>query len=171
MRKIVASLCVSVLATACASYSIGPTATARLEATKGNAVSGLVKFTQRGEKVMITGEISGLRPNGEHGFHIHDKGDCSSGDGMSAGGHFNPNAKAHGAHENTEHHAGDLVSLKADVAGVAKFSYESAGISVGSGAIDVVGRGLIVHRDADDFKTQPTGNSGPRMACAVIVKG
>lgn len=171
MNKFVASLCVSVLATACASYSVGPTATARLEATKGNAVSGLVQFTQRGEKVMVTGEIAGLRPNGEHGFHIHDKGDCSSGDGMSTGGHFNPNAKAHGAHEHSEHHAGDLMSLKADAAGVAKFSYESAGISVGSGATDVVGRGLIVHRDADDFKTQPTGNSGPRVACAVIVKG
>ena len=171
MIKFVASLCFSVLATACASYSVGPTATAKLEATKGNAVSGLVQFTQRGEKVMVTGEITGLRPNGEHGFHIHDKGDCSSGDGMSTGGHFNPNAKAHGEHEHSEHHAGDLVSLKANAAGVAKFSYESAGISVGSGATDVVDRGLIVHRDADDFKTQPTGNSGPRLACAVIVKG
>jgi Cu-Zn family superoxide dismutase len=172
MNKLVVSLCFSVLATGCASYSVGPTATARLEATKGNAVSGLVQFTQRGEKVTVTGEIAGLRPNGEHGFHIHDKGDCSSGDGMSAGGHFNPTAKAHGAHDHSEHHAGDLVSLKADAAGVAKFSYESTGISVGSGAAtDIVGRGLIVHRDADDFKTQPTGNSGPRVACAVIVKG
>lgn len=104
MNKFVASLCVSVLATACASYSVDPTGTAKLEATKGNAVSGLVQFTQRGEKVMVTGEIAGLRPNGEHGFHIDDKGDCSSGDGMSTGGHFNPNAKAHGAHEQSEHH-------------------------------------------------------------------
>lgn len=171
MNKFVVSLGVSVLATACASYSVGPTATARLEATKGNAVSGFVQFAQRGDKVLVTGELAGLRPHGEHGFHIHDKGDCSSGDGLSTGGHFNPINKAHGAHEHSEHHAGDLVSLKADAAGVAKFSYESAGISVGSGATDVVGRGLIVHRDADDFKTQPTGNSGPRVACAVIVKG
>jgi Cu-Zn family superoxide dismutase len=170
MNKFIASLGASVLATACASYSAGPTATARLQATQGNAVSGLVQFTQRGDKVLVTGEIAGLRPHAEHGFHIHDKGDCSSGDGMSAGGHFNPNAKAHGAHEHSEHHAGDMVSLKADATGVAKFSYESTGISVGSGATDVVGRGLIVHRDADDFKTQPTGNSGPRLACAVIVK-
>ena len=171
MNRFAASFCVSILATACANYSVGPIASASLEATRGNAVSGLVQFTQRGDKVLVTGEIAGLRPNGEHGFHIHDKGDCSSGDGMSTGGHFNPNAKAHGAHEHSEHHAGDLVSLKADAAGVAKFSYESAGISVGSGATDIVGRGLIVHRDADDFKTQPTGNSGPRLACAAIVKG
>lgn len=170
MNKFVAPLCASVLVTACASYSVGPTASARLEATKGNAVSGVVQFAQRGEKVLVSGEITGLRPHGEHGFHIHDKGDCSSGDGLSTGGHFNPTGKAHGAHEHSEHHAGDLVSLKADAAGVAKFSFESVGISVGSGATDAVGRGLIVHRDADDFKTQPTGNSGPRVACAVIVK-
>ena len=169
--KLVLSLCAVALVTACASYSAGPTATARLTPTRDNAVSGLVQFARRGEKVMVTGEITGLRPNGEHGFHIHDKGDCSSGDGMSTGGHFNPNAKAHGAHGHSEHHAGDLVSLKADATGTAKFGYESASISVGSGAADIVGRGLIVHRDADDFKTQPTGNSGPRVACAVIVKG
>jgi Cu/Zn superoxide dismutase len=60
-----------------------------------------------------------------------------------------------GTHEHSEHHAGDLVTLKTDAAGVAKFSYEYAGTSVGSGATNVVGRGLIVHRDADDFKTHP----------------
>ncbi len=171
MYMLIVPLCVSVLATACASYTAGPVATARLEATKGNAVSGQVKFSQRGDKVMVTGEVFGLRPNGEHGFHIHEKGDCSSGDGMGTGGHFNPNAKAHGAHGHSEHHVGDLVSLRADAAGVARFSYESTAIAVGSGTSDIVGRGLIVHRDPDDYKTQPTGNSGPRVACAVIVKG
>jgi Cu-Zn family superoxide dismutase len=171
MYKLIVPLCVGDLATACASYTAGPEATARLEATKGNAVSGQVKFSQRGDKVVVTGEVFGLRPNGEHGFHIHEKGDCSSGDGMGTGGHFNPTSKAHGAHEHGEHHAGDLVSLRADGAGVAKFSYESRTIAVGNGTSDVVGRGLIVHRDPDDYKTQPTGNSGPRVACAVIVKG
>ena len=171
MNKLIYPLCVSVLAAACASYTAGPVASARLEATKGNAVSGQVKFSQRGDKVMVTGEVFGLRPNGEHGFHIHEKGDCSSGDGMGTGGHFNPNAKGHGAHGHSEHHVGDLVSLRADAAGVARFSYESTAIVVGSGTSDIVGRGLIVHRDPDDYKTQPTGNSGPRVACAVIVKG
>jgi Cu-Zn family superoxide dismutase len=89
---------------------------------------------------------------------------------MSTGGHFNPTGKVHGANEQSEHHAGDLVSLKADAAGVAKINFESTSITVGSGISDVAGHGLIVHRDADDFKTQPTGNSGPRIACAVIVK-
>jgi Cu-Zn family superoxide dismutase len=170
MNKFIVPILGGIVATACATYTATPAAMARLEATKGNAVVGLVQFAQHADKVLVTGEVSGLLPNSEHGFHIHEKGDCSSGDGMSTGGHFNPNAKAHGAHEASEHHAGDLVSLKANSEGVAKFSFESTAISVGAGTTDVVGHGLIVHRDADDFKTQPTGNSGPRVACAVIVK-
>lgn len=155
---------------ACGSMSASPkaSATAKLEATKGNGASGLVRFDQFDGKVVVSGEVSGLKPNGEHGFHVHDKGDCSSGDGMSTGGHFNPNGKPHGHHGHGEHHTGDLPSLKADANGVAKFSFESKSITVGEGATNVVGRGLIVHRDPDDLKTQPTGNSGPRVACAVI---
>jgi len=84
---------------------------------------------------------------------------------------FTKQGKAHGAHASSEHHAGDLASLKADANGVARFSYTSTSITVGEGVTDIIGRGLIVHRDADDFKTQPTGNSGPRMACAVIARG
>lgn len=171
MHKLILPLTTSLLLSACASYSVGPSATAKLEPTKGNAVSGVVQFTQRGDKVLVTGEIAGLAPNSEHGFHIHEKGDCSSGDGLSAGGHFNPTGKAHGAHDQAEHHTGDLMSVKADAAGIARFRFESGSMTVGSGATDVIGHGLIVHRDADDFKTQPTGNSGPRLACAVIVKG
>ena len=89
---------------------------------------------------------------------------------MSTGGHINPLAKGHGAHDHSEHQAGDLASLKADANGVARFSYETTAITVGDGVTDVIGRGLIAHRDPDDFKTQPTGNSGPRVACAVIAK-
>ena len=101
---------------------------------------------------------------------MHEKGDCSSGDGNSAGGHFNPTAQPHGAHSAAAHHTGDLPSLRADASGVARFSFESPSITVGSGVTDIVGRGLIVHRDPDDFRTQPTGNAGPRLACAVIAR-
>jgi Cu-Zn family superoxide dismutase len=155
----------------CASHS-GPKvmAMATLSPTTGNTASGMVHFTQSGNKVMVSGEIRGLKPNADHGFHVHEKGDCSSGDGMSAGGHFNPTGKPHGNHGMGEHHTGDLPMLKANASGVASFNYESTTISVGSGATDIVGKGLIVHRDPDDFKTQPTGNSGPRLACAVIAK-
>lgn len=171
MLKISVPIAAAILVSACAAYPTGPSASALLVATKGNTVTGKVTFQKQGNAVMVSGEVSGLAPNTEHGFHIHEKGDCSSGDGMSTGGRFNPTAKAHGAHEHNEHHAGDLASLKADANGVARFSYTSSTITVGDGATDVIGRGLIVHRDADDFKTQPTGNSGPRVACAVIVMG
>ncbi|MFT4242581.1 MAG: superoxide dismutase family protein [Acidovorax sp.] len=152
----------------CAAHSPGPAATATLEPTRGNAVSGVVRFVQSGEVVKVSGEIRGLKPGAEHGFHIHEKGDCSSGDGMSTGGHFNPGGKPHGHHDAAEHHTGDLPSLKANASGVAVVAFESRSIRVGSSANDIVGRGLIVHRDPDDYTTQPTGNAGPRLACAVI---
>lgn len=153
---------------ACASAPQGPSATAQLQATRGNATTGTVRFLQQGDKVLVTAEVRGLKPGAEHGFHVHEKGDCSSGDGMSTGGHFNPGGHGHGQHGQGDHHAGDLPSLKADSAGVARLQFESRTIRVGAGAADVVGKGLIVHRDPDDYKTQPTGNAGPRLACAVI---
>lgn len=147
-----------------------PTASAQLQPTRGSSTSGEVRFVQQGGKVMVSGEVRGLKPGAEHGFHVHDKGDCSSGDGMSTGGHFNPGGRKHGAHGGAEHHVGDLPSLKADATGVARFSFESGSITVGGGSADIVGRGLIVHRDPDDYTTQPTGNAGPRLACAVIAR-
>lgn len=155
----------------CASLSSSsPSATAQLEPTRGNAVKGSVRFVQTGDNlVRVSGEISGLKPNSEHGFHIHEKGDCSSGDGNSAGGHFNPGGTAHGKYGPDVHHGGDLPSLRADGNGVASINMELRGISLADGAANnVAGRGLIVHADPDDFVTQPTGNSGARLACAVI---
>ena len=153
----------------CASHLSGNRATAKLEPTRGNTANGTVTFVQTGDGVQVPGEGRGLKPGAEHGFHVHEKGDCSSGDGMSTGGHFNPTAKPHGAHGAAEHHTGDLPSLKADKYGVAAFSFVSKSISVGGPTTDIVGKGLIVHRDPDDYKTQPTGNAGPRLACAMIV--
>ena len=168
MPRIFLSIALLALLSACASTPVGPSATAQLAPTKGNATSGTIRFAQQGDKVLVTGEVRGLKPNAEHGFHVHAIGDCSSGDGMSAGGHFNPTNTAHGAHDSAAHHAGDLLSLKADASGTAQVNFLSAGVSVGAGNTDVIGHGLIVHRDPDDFTTQPTGNSGPRLACAVI---
>jgi Cu-Zn family superoxide dismutase len=88
---------------------------------------------------------------------------------MSAGGHFNPGGKPHAHHAQAERHAGDMPNLKADAAGVAKFSFSSDGLSATSGAANsVVGRAVVVHRDPDDYKSQPAGNSGPRIACGVV---
>ena len=90
----------------------GPQAVAKLAPTKGNTAAGTVTFTQRGDKVAVSANVTGLKPNGEHGFHVHEKGDCSSGDGMSTGGHFNPAGKPHGP-QSGDHHAGDMPSLRA----------------------------------------------------------
>jgi Cu-Zn family superoxide dismutase len=128
MNKLLAAILVSSLA-ACATQGQGPSASAVLTPTKGNTTSGTVAFSQIGAKVRVNANISGLKPNAEHGFHIHDKGDCSSGDGMSAGGHFNPTAQAHGAHASKAHHAGDLPSIKADANGRAKLFFESTSIT------------------------------------------
>jgi len=153
---------------ACAAPRPDAAATADLQATRGNTASGTVRFVQNGDTVKVSGEVKGLKPNAEHGFHVHEKGDCSSGDGMS-GGHFNPTATAHGQHGQGTHHVGDLPSLKADAQGVAKVDFTTTtGLTLKPGATSIMDKGLIVHRDPDDYKTQPTGNSGARVACGVI---
>jgi len=154
---------------ACATPSPTAVASAELQATRGNAVSGTLQFSQTGNAVTVTGEVRGLKPGAEHGFHVHEKGDCSSGDGVSAGGHFNPTGASHGHHGHG--HVGDLPVLQADAQGVAHLNFTTTSLSLTDPATSVVGRGLIVHRDPDDYTTQPTGNSGPRVACGVIRKG
>ena len=167
--KFTAGIATAVLLGACQSMSSdGPKATAELQPTKGSTVRGNVSFVQVGDKVHVNARVTGLAPNREFGFHIHEAGDCSSGDGMSTKGHFNPFGKPH-AHAGTpERHAGDLTSLKSDGGGNASLSVDLDIITVAPGPASVVGRGLIVHAQSDDYKTQPTGNAGARSACAVI---
>ncbi len=146
----------------------GAVAQARLQPTQGSSVQGMVRFTtQKDGSVRVQGSVQGLAPNTEHGFHVHEKGDCSAPDGTSAGGHFNPNNVPHARHGSG--HAGDLPSLRADGTGTASFDFSSRSITVGQGPTNVVGRGVIVHKDADDYTTQPTGNAGARLACGVVV--
>jgi Cu-Zn family superoxide dismutase len=146
------------------------TAQADLKPTQGNNVSGWVRFNQQGEQLQIDAEVTGLTP-GVHGFHLHEKGDCSAPDGASAGGHFNPGGHQHGGPAAPAHHGGDFGNLTADASGKATLhlSVPTSQISLNDGAPgNVVGRGVIVHADADDFVTQPTGNSGKRLACGVV---
>ncbi|MDQ3187871.1 MAG: superoxide dismutase family protein [Pseudomonadota bacterium] len=145
----------------------GPSATAVVRPASGSQAHGTVKFTQVGTRVRVDAEIAGLT-TGLHGMHIHEKGDCSAPDAASAGAHFNPAAKKHGAPDSAERHAGDFGNLKADEYGKATLLIIVNGISVGTGADGVIGRGVIVHADADDLKTDPTGNSGGRIGCGVI---
>src|ERR1041385_3613916 len=138
-----------------------------LKPTQGNKAAGSITLATMGQGVHFTGTITGLTP-GKHGFHIHEKGDCSAPDGASAGGHFNPDQKAHGAPDAAEHHAGDLGNIEADASGTAKVSIHMNGITLGSGANSVMSKAIIVHANEDDLKTQPTGNAGARVACGVI---
>ena len=89
---------------------------------------------------------------------------------MSAGGHFNPLGKPHGAQSMPDHHAGDMPMLLADASGNATLTAQLDVVTIGAGSTDIVGRSVIVHKDSDDFTTQPTGNSGARAACGVIRK-
>lgn len=143
-------------------------ATAQLKPTQGNKAIGEATFEDTGKGgVHVLVIVHKLKPNSEHGFHIHEAGDCSSPDAMSAKGHFNPGGKPHGNPASGEHHAGDLPALKADAKGTAKLDTTVNGITVSA----IAGRGLIVHADPDDYRTQPTGNSGARVACGVIQAG
>ena len=172
MSNSLLGILVAGLLAGCASMdSAGPGATAQLQPTRGNSVTGNVSFTQRGDKVVVIASVSGLKPNQEHGFHVHEKGDCSSGDGMSAAGHFNPKGNPHGHHSTPVRHAGDMPNLKADAKGNAAITAELDVITVSEGPTSVIGRGLIVHAQPDDYKSQPVGNAGARLACAVIQKG
>ena len=171
MRKLIAAAAAAMLA-ACQSIPDEPLrATAALQPTKGSKAFGEATFEQVGDKVRVVVFVQGLKPGQEHGLHIHEAGDCSSGDGMSAKGHFNPHGKPHGNPASGERHAGDLPALKADKGGRAKIDVTVDGISIGQGPGNIVGRGLIIHADPDDYKTQPTGNAGARIACGVIKAG
>ncbi len=143
----------------------GAVAEARMQPTKGHDVRGSVQFRQAGNAVEVVASLSGLAP-GLHGFHVHEKGDCSAADGTSARGHFNPAGKPHG--HPGHGHAGDLPMLQADAQGRAQLQAMVPGLRVEPGASGIVGRAVIVHAAPDDFQTQPTGNSGARVACGVI---
>jgi len=176
-RRSIAASAIALLAagllSACASMGGKASATATLAPTGAispNPTAGTVTFTAVEGGVRVAGEVRGLPPGTEHGFHIHEKGNCGD-NGNASGGHFNPTGGMHGKFAAPGTHAGELPSLVADSSGVARFSVEVHSISLTEGAANsVVGRALVVHRDRDDFTTQPAGNSGPRVACAVIAR-
>lgn len=142
------------------------TAIAVLHSTEGNKAEGTITFTKEGDKIAIKGEIRGLTP-GKHGFHVHEFGDCSAPDATSAGGHFNPTGAPHAAHDADKRHVGDLGNIEANAEGVATIDITDDMMTM-EGAKSILGRGLIVHAKADDLTSQPSGEAGGRVACAVI---
>jgi len=141
-------------------------AIAVISPTKGNSVHGVVTFEAVENGVHVIADVSGLTP-GKHGFHIHEFGDCSADDGMSAGGHFNPLGMPHSMPSSDKRHVGDLGNIEADKDGNAHLDFVD-GMMKFMGENSIVGRSVVVHEKEDDFKTQPTGNAGARIGCGVI---
>jgi Cu-Zn family superoxide dismutase len=142
---------------------------ANLAPASGSLVSGKITLTPMGDGVHLTGVLGGLTANSTHGFHVHEKGDCSAADATSAGPHFNPAGTSHGRAGAAAHHAGDMDNIVADAEGVARVNVHVAGVTLGGGAAnDIANRALVVHASPDDYTSQPAGNAGARVACGVI---
>jgi superoxide dismutase, Cu-Zn family len=134
--------------------------------TQGNAATGVVTFTKEEGGIHVVAKLTGV-PKGDHGFHIHEFGDCSAADGTSAGGHFNPTAMQHAGPMADKRHVGDLGNVTADDQGNVALDYVDKHLAF-MGPSSIIGHAVILHANADDFTTQPTGNAGGRIACGVI---
>lgn len=170
-KRVVGSLIAGLLGILASSSSMSasePDAVAKIAAASGSSVTGTVTFFRLSNGgVHVDANIAGLTP-GEHGFHVHEFGDCNGTNASRAGGHFNPTAMDHGSQDG-EHHAGDMQNMVADADGKAHYSGDFPSLAIGSGDRDVLGKSVIIHESPDDYKTQPAGNSGKRVGCGVIM--
>ena len=133
-----------------------------------SSVTGMATFTQNGDQITLTIEIQGATP-GIHAVHIHESGDCSSPDGKSAGGHWNPTGVPHGKWGEGEFHLGDLGNVPVGEDGTGSIELTTDLWEIGTGSdVDVIGRGIVVHAGADDFTSQPSGDAGARIGCGAI---
>lgn len=142
----------------------GP-AIARLAGVGGHDVQGTVAFEPADGGVRVHAELTGLSP-GQHGFHVHETGSCAD-DAKAAGGHFAPEGDPHAGPSAEQRHVGDLGNIEADADGRAVYDRVDPEIAL-EGDRAIVGRALVVHERADDLATQPSGDSGGRIACGVI---
>jgi Cu-Zn family superoxide dismutase len=149
---------------------LGAEGVAVLESRSGSTTTGEARLVDRGDSVEITLTVAGASP-GNHGVHIHMVGDCSAPDASSAGDHFNPDTHQHGAPGVSEHHAGDLGNIEVGDDGTGTLTLVQPEVTLGEGGRSIAGRAVVVHEKADDFQTQPTGDSGGRIACGVIKVG
>jgi Cu-Zn family superoxide dismutase len=133
---------------------------------------GVARLEPAGQGVRVSVRVSGLTPHQEHGIHLHAIGQCALPDFQSAGAHFNPDGRQHGLDNPHGPHAGDMPNLRADAAGVADTTIVAPFASLLPGAANSLlragGTALVVHAQPDDQRTDPTGNSGDRIACGVI---
>ncbi|NBW27433.1 MAG: superoxide dismutase family protein [Flavobacteriaceae bacterium] len=141
------------------------------EPKSSSNVQGTGFFTEKNNQVTFTAKFSGLKP-GIHAIHIHEKSDCSAADGSSAGGHWNPTFKKHGKLGEGDAHKGDIGNFTADDLGNGSITFNTNEWCIGceDKTKDILGKSLIVHQGADDYVSQPAGNSGARVACSAIIK-
>jgi superoxide dismutase, Cu-Zn family len=131
-----------------------------------NKVSGKVTFTKTADGIDVSAELTGLTP-GEHGFHVHEFGDCSKMDGTCAGGHYNPTGMPHAGPDSPQRHEGDLGNITADASGNATYHRVDKMLML-NGPHSIVGRSIIVHAGRDDLTSQPSGDAGARIGCGTI---
>ncbi|MFT4831299.1 MAG: Cu-Zn family superoxide dismutase [Psychroserpens sp.] len=143
-----------------------------MEPKSDSNVTGEVMFTQADGKVKMVANLTGLT-EGVHAIHIHEKADCSSADGKSTGGHWNPTFQDHGKWGVAEgYHRGDIGNLTADATGNATVEFETDEWCIGCDDMtkNIVGKAVIVHQGVDDFVSQPSGDAGARVSCTGIIK-
>ena len=143
-----------------------------LESKSNSTVTGTVHFTQEGNIVTMVATISGLS-EGTHAIHLHEKADCSSDDGTSSGGHWNPTAQPHGKWGAAEgFHKGDIGNFEADADGNGSITFTSDQWCIGCGddTKDILGKAIIVHEGTDDFTSQPSGAAGTRVSCGGVIE-
>lgn len=143
-----------------------------MEPKSDSNVKGTVTFTEADGKVSMTANLSGLSP-GEHAIHIHEKADCSSADGKSTGGHWNPTSTPHGKWGADEgYHKGDIGNFPVNAEGLAtvEFSTEEWCIGCDDETKNILGKAVIVHQGVDDFTSQPSGAAGARVSCTGIIE-
>ena len=143
-----------------------------LESKSNSEVTGNIVFKEEGEIVTMVAIISGLS-EGNHAIHLHEKADCSSDDGKSSGGHWNPTAQPHGKWGATEgFHQGDIGNFEANANGNGSitFSTDTWCIGCGDETKDIIGKAIIVHEGTDDFTSQPSGAAGTRVSCGGVIQ-
>lgn len=141
-------------------------AKAVLEPVDDSGVRGVVIFSEEARGIRIIAEFSGLTP-GDHGLHVHEFGDCSGKGAENAGGHFNPGHTQHGGPHDSPGHVGDLGNVRANSSGRARLDRMDFVISL-DGTESILGKSVIIHKFRDDYLTQPSGNTGPGVACGLI---
>jgi len=143
----------------------------QLKDAKGQSVgSAVIKPAATGVAIKL--QLKGLSA-GEHAIHVHQNAKCDAPDFKSAGPHFNPDGKKHGLENPEGHHAGDMPNFTVNPMGRASATIQDKDVNLGSDSHSVFSNGgtaLVVHAKADDMKTDPSGNSGDRIACGVITK-